>query len=83
MIRDSGRLQQDLHTYDELAKAAGAKRGPVTVMTGLPLQDVNKAQELTATYQHLGVDRLVCALRYDNISEYQTQLSSLAEVAGQ
>ncbi len=82
MARDPQRLQQDLHTYDDLAKSAGVKKGPVTVMTGLPLQEPEKGRELMATYQRLGVDRLVCALRYDNVAEYQAQLTVLAELMG-
>lgn len=80
MVRDPEQLAADLKTYDELAAAAGKTRGPVTVMAGLPAGDPVATAERLDQYRELATERLVCAVRYNTIEEYQRQLDQLAEV---
>jgi len=49
-------------------------------MTSLPLSDGYKARELIAEYRAVGVDRLVCAMRYRTLTEYQANLKSLVKL---
>jgi len=78
MARDPESLAGDLATFAELAAEAGGEPGPVTAMTGLALQEPERAAEQLRAYEALGIERLVCALRYDTLDEYRTQLEALA-----
>jgi len=53
----------------------------VTVMTGLPLDDTDRARSLIEAYRALGVERLVCGLRYGNLAEYGERLEALASLS--
>ncbi len=66
---------------EQLAEALADFKGPVTVMAGLPLADPGASRELLHRYAALGVERLVCALRYDTLASYEEQLRRLVEIA--
>lgn len=80
MARDVAALAQDIEQFEEMAVAAGTTRGPVTVMTGLPLDEPGKATERLAAFAELSLDRLVCSIRYDTVDEYRTQLDQLRRI---
>lgn len=65
---------------EQLADALAGFDGPVTVMAGLPLEDVESSRKLLRRYSALGVERLVCAVRYETLASYETQLRTLAEI---
>lgn len=75
---DPDRLAREIGEFDRLAEAAGRKRGPVTVMAPLPLGEPDDCAALLERYLDMGVERLVCALRYDTLSDYQRSLEKLA-----
>lgn len=80
MTQSPDTLKADLEAFSELANQQGKSAGPVTAMTGLPLADSDKSRELLDQYRALGIERLVCALRYQNASEYVTQLDLLESI---
>lgn len=84
MGADPERLAQDLAEFRRLAAEAGRSPGPVTLMAPLPLQQPDKCRVLLERYAELGIERLVCTLRYDTLPEYQQALEQLQrlELAG-
>jgi probable F420-dependent oxidoreductase len=78
MVRDPEVLARDLETFRSLAATSGSSPGPVTVMAGLPLAE--PARALLCRYRELGVERVVCALRYDTAAEYAGHLAALADI---
>lgn len=82
MARDPESLQRDLDTFAALAQEAGVQPGPVTVMTGVPLGEPERARARLDAFAALGIERLVCALRYRTLEDYRAQLDGLAELAG-
>jgi probable F420-dependent oxidoreductase len=73
-------LAGHIRDYRALTDAAGRPPGCVTVLTGLPLDDQMHAGETLAGYAEVGVERVVCAIRYQDGSEYRTALDALAEL---
>ena len=78
MTRSAERLATHLDTYRALADAKGTTPGPVTVMTGLPLSDLDAAKASLDAYRALGVERLVCAITYDDLDQYRSAIDRLA-----
>ena len=64
--------------YDALAGEFGRPRGSVSVLTGLPLQDPARLRDALQEYAHVGVDRVICAVRYTTFSEYSVAMGQLA-----
>ena len=81
MARHPEQLAQDLTLYAEMAREAGKPMGPVTVMSGVPLRDEGEARARIQQFSDLGVERLVCTVRYDTLKEYQQTLDALARLA--
>lgn len=81
MSANPDKLAHDIEHFSELAQAANAARGPVTVMSNLPLEDAGKASALLHRFRELGVDRFVCGHRYNTLSEYKTRLEMLARLS--
>jgi probable F420-dependent oxidoreductase len=77
MGADPERLAGDISQFRALAEAAGAEPGPVTLMAPLPLDNRAQGSELIDRYAALGVERLVCAVRYDTLAEYQHMLDQI------
>lgn len=78
MARDPGALAADLERFQALADEARTTPGPVTVLAGLPGDDPGRARTLADGYRDLGVERLVCTLRYRNLDDYRRRLDALA-----
>ncbi|MEQ8485564.1 MAG: TIGR03619 family F420-dependent LLM class oxidoreductase [Pseudomonadales bacterium] len=78
MTRDPDALGADLAQFAALAAEQGRTSGPVTAMAGLPLDDGPRAAALLGRYRALGIERLVCTLRYRTLDDYQRQLDVLA-----
>ncbi len=70
-------LASDMILYQRLADENAVAPGKVTVMTGLPLHDTAETADLIQQYAALGVERVVCALRYDSADEYDELLELL------
>ncbi len=66
-----------LPRYRELTDAVNRPPGTVTASARLPLDDPSQTRDLLGRYRDLGVDRLVCGIRYDTIEEYRAQLELL------
>ena len=79
MTRDPEQLGADLKTFAEIAKDNNQESGPVAVMMGLPLSDKDAAANKMKMFRDLGIERLICAIRYNTIDEYQQQLDLLVE----
>jgi len=77
---DPDRLAHDLEIYERLSAKQNRPRGDVTVMRPLPLADPDGCRELLARYEALGVERIVCGVRYDTIDEYRRELELLARL---
>ena len=76
-------LAAHIREYRALTDAADRPPGTVTVMTGLPMDDLGRAGETVAAYAEVGVERIVCAMRYQDARQYRTGLDALAELAAQ
>ena len=70
-------LAPDLARYRDIAAAAGNPSARVTVMSALPLKTPKEAADLLAQFAAMGVERFVCALRYDTVDEYEAHLDQL------
>jgi probable F420-dependent oxidoreductase len=79
MSRSPDDLQPALQDYRRLADEHG-HTAHVTVMSALPLRDHGRARVLWERYAALGVDRLVCAVRYDDGLQYRAELEQLRSV---
>ena len=77
MASDPEKLARDMAAFRQLAETAGRAPGPVTVMASLPLDEPARSRELLLAYRGLGVERLVCAIRYDDLSGYQQALGAI------
>jgi probable F420-dependent oxidoreductase len=77
MARDAASLRDDMALFSRLAAQAGKSPGPVTAFASLPLGDAGRARHELAAYEALGIERLVCAIRYDHSSDYRQQLDRL------
>lgn len=80
MARDPAALASDLDRFRSLAREAGVTPGPVTVMAGIPIGKPDEARELIEAYRALDVERLVCAVRYGDLGEYERRLEALAAI---
>jgi probable F420-dependent oxidoreductase len=78
MARDPESLGRDLQTFQALAAQHGAEAGPVTAMAGISTRDPDQALALLNDYAALGIERLVCAVRYDTLEQYLDLLEALA-----
>jgi hypothetical protein len=66
-----------------MAEAAGTPRGPVTVMTSLPLDESAKAREMIAAFSALEIERLVCSIQYNTEDDYRQALIKLAGIVNE
>lgn len=80
MVGDPVKLAEPVAQYHELTQKLGKPRGTVTVMTGLPLSDVAASRARLEQYHALGVERVVCAMRYDDLAGYRARLDDLLTV---
>jgi probable F420-dependent oxidoreductase len=75
--RNPQNLAAAIRTYRELTDAENKPAGQVTTSVRLPSSDPAQCREVLDQYQSLGVNRLICGLAYDTISEFRGQLESL------
>ena len=73
-------LAGHMTTYREFCEAEGRKPGLVTLMRGLPLTDEPQCRTLIGEYADLGVERLVCGVRYDTSEQFREQLAVLSDL---
>lgn len=74
------RLAADIETYQELTEAAGKPPGLVTIMRGLPLDDVMQSRDLLAQYAEVGVERFVCGIPYATTDEFSARIAQLNRI---
>jgi probable F420-dependent oxidoreductase len=74
---DPERLARDLEIYRGLTREHGRPPGAVSVMRALPT-DAGESRELLDHYEALGVERIICALRYETVEDYRLELDRLA-----
>ncbi|NKB57732.1 MAG: TIGR03619 family F420-dependent LLM class oxidoreductase [Alphaproteobacteria bacterium] len=77
MARGPHDVASALPQYRELSEAAHKPPGTITVSVRLPLADPGHSRDLLDEYRSVGVDRLICGMRYDTIDEYREQLDRL------
>ena len=77
---DPDRLSADMAQLVALAEAAGVAPGPVTLMAPLPLDNRPESEALLERYAELGLERLVCAVRYDTLADYQRLLEQISRL---
>ena len=70
-------LEAPMKRYSELCAAQGKTPGGVTLMRGLPVDDPPRCLDIRDSYRDLGVERLVCAVRYDTAEEYSAAMEKL------
>jgi len=80
MSANPDKLANDIERFSALAIASNVERGPVTVMSNLPLDDSAEAIDRLDKFRELGVDRFVCGHRYNTLSEYKNRLELLAKL---
>ena len=78
MARSPDGLGDAIAAYRERTDALGRAPGRVTVISGVPVDDADEGRRVLDGYSALGIERLVCGLRYDTADEYQRQLEALA-----
>jgi hypothetical protein len=77
MGADPDRLRRDMGDFRRLAAAEGREPGPVTLMTSLPLAQPDQCRSVLEQYAAIGVERLVCGIRYDDLTEYERALDAI------
>jgi probable F420-dependent oxidoreductase len=77
MGADTERLAEDMAAFRRLAEAEGSTPGPVTLMAPLALDAPDRSRALLDDCRALGVERFVCALRYDDLAGYERALSGI------
>jgi len=82
MARSGQVLVEDLTLFAQMAADRGVQQGPVTVLAALPLTDPGAALEQVEAYRALGIERLVCVIRYDEAAQYRRQLDELSVLLG-
>lgn len=80
MARDAATLASDMTMFAGLAAELGVTRGPVTAFAALPPGDAGRARAEVEAFRSLGVERLVCAIRYDDASQYRKHLDRLVSL---
>jgi len=80
MSANPEKLADEISQFSDLADAENAARGPVTVMSNLPLEDFGEALARLERFRELGVDRFICGHRYNNLAEYKIRLELLAKL---
>ena len=80
MARNVDKLAEGIKQFSSMAEAAGTPRGPVTVMTGLPLDGAGKACEMITAFSTLEIKRLVCSIQYNTDDDYRQALTKLAGI---
>jgi len=73
-------LAASIQAYRDLTEAEGKPPGQITASARLPLADRQQARELCDQYRELGVNRLVCGVRYDTLVEFRAGLEELAAI---
>ena len=81
MVNKPEQLAEDLARFEALAAQSGQRRGPVTVLSGLPVERPDEARSRLEAFRDLGIERLVCAVRYDTLAEYERQLDAIASLS--
>jgi probable F420-dependent oxidoreductase len=77
MVRDPETLKRDLALFRQLAAEIETTPGPVTAMAQVSSNRPDEVQSLLAGYRELGVERLVCGVRYETLDEYKQQIEEL------
>ena len=77
MARRPEQISAAVAEYRRLTESLNKPRGDVTVMTALPLADTQTARQVLTAYRDMGVDRLVCTIRYSDVQGYVEELSRL------
>lgn len=77
---DPQALAAAMTSYREMTDAADRPPGHVTLMRGMPLNEMQRCRELVGAYAELGVERLVYAVRYDSSAQFVEQLESLRDI---
>ena len=77
MAKDAESIRDDLTLFKQLAAESGQTPGPVTAFSALPLSDRSRARDELEAWRMLGIERLVCAIRYEDSSGYRQQLDRL------
>ena len=78
MVREPAKLARDMDTFRQMAADAGTRPGPVTAMTSLQAGSADALRQQAAAYEKLGVERLVCGVRYDSLDDYKRALDLLS-----
>lgn len=81
MGADPERLAQDMDDFRRMADAEGVEAGPVTLMTPLVPDEPDRNRQLLAACQALGLERLVWAVRYDDLAGYEQALAQVQALA--
>ena len=74
------KLEPAITDYRKTCEREGREARGITVMQGLPTADAKALEASVAAYRDLGVERLVCALRYDEATQFLAQAERLARV---
>ena len=80
MANNPEKLAPAIAQYRALTERLGKPAGQVTVMARLPMQDPGRTAQTLAQFEQLGVDRVVCAIRYASIDEYEEEFNLIAQL---
>lgn len=80
MVRDLGKLERALDLFRQLADSMGKAPGPVTVMGAVSSEKPEKARRTLEVLDGMGIERLVCGIRYETADEYRRKLEQLASL---
>jgi probable F420-dependent oxidoreductase len=80
MVRDPVKFKPQLAQFAELAAGFGTEPGPVTVMGSLPVDDPGRARDLLDQWRDMGIERLVCGMRYETIKDLTRSLDLLSTI---
>lgn len=80
MARSPDHIEADIAKYHEMSEAAGKPRGEVTVLTSLPLKDMEVARALVEDYKRIGVSRIICGGAYDDLPAYKDNVQRITDL---
>ena len=74
MAKNAAQVKPDIETYFAAAQAQG-RTASVSVMTGFA--DIETARQEMDAYKSMGVERVICAMRYANTAEFRSRVQAL------
>ncbi len=77
MARSPDEIAASIEKYDALCDESGQDRGQVTALVPFAVSNDAEAKALIDSYDRVGVDRVICAVGYDDLAGYKTSVAKI------